>query len=255
MKKLTKKVKKDIQEFIETNQPKIDWGCDFDKHCLKNILEKGWDDYIDELQDINLDYICDLEYWLLNEVKEQWKEYDPDEIEELGRDYIYVDMNTKHLLSKLPDITCLAVVYSNYDCCNSFDTLEPDTYLWDVYQRVKKGVKKDDFMWEFSNGAYGGSLFCFVFKTDIKDALELMKKTKTGKTITIPKGTQFGFFSSFTGSGSVFEKTTYKDITIPLDGETKYDSIKIIPDLTQSYNMADVYGCTNFIDEANITIN
>ena len=256
MKKLTKKVKKEIKEYIEQNQPKMDWNSfDFDKSAVESILEKGLDAYMDELWEFNLDDISEIENYSFDAIKALWGDYDEDEIEELGIEHIMVDMNTKNLLSNLPNLTCLVYVYSNYDCCNSLDKFEPESYLGEVYKRVKCGVKKDDYMHEFYNGAYGGSLFCFAFRTDIETILELKEEIKTGNTIKIPKGTQFGFFSSFQGAGSVFEKTTHRNMTLPLMGETEYDSIGITPDISQSYSMADVYGDTGFVGENNITIN
>ena len=255
MKKLTKKVKKEIKEYIENNQPKMDWNsADFDKSTVEEILEKGMNDFIDDLWEYNIEYSCDMENYLIQEIQKEWEGYDQDEIAEFSLEHISIDMNKKNLLSNLPDVVCLAKVYSNYDCANSFDKLEPESYLGEVYKRVKSGVKKDDYMWEFYNGAYGGSLFCFIFRTDIENALELKENIKTGNTIHIPKGTQFGFFSSFSGSGSVFEKRTYRDMVLPLHGETEYDSIGITPDITQSYSMGDVYGSTGFVNDGNISI-
>jgi len=255
MKKLTKKIKKEIQDYIEKNQPKMDWNDNsFGESTTNKILEKGLDGYIDEVYESNIEYIIDLEDYLITELKEQWEDYDPNEITELSREFICVDMNLKNLFSNLPDIPCMISVYSNYDCCNSFDKMEPNSYLGEVYKRVKAGVKKDDYLWEFNNGAYGGSLFCFVFKTDVKNLLELLEEIKTGKTIKIPKDTQFGFFSTFQGSGSIFEKTTYRDMILPITGETKYDTIGITADSSQSYNMTDVYGDTSFVKDGNIII-
>lgn len=255
MKKLNTKTKKEIQKFIKENQPKMDWyGVDFDKKTIEDILEKGLDNYIAELCEYNIEYIGEMEGYLIKEIQEQWDEYDQDELLEFSRGFICVDMNIKKLLDNLPDITCLAYVYSNYDCCNSFDTMETSEYLSDVYQRVKVGIKKEDYLWEFQNGAYGGCVFCFAFKTDMETFWELKEKEKTGKTITIPKGTQFGFFSSFQGAGTMFEKTTYRNMVLPLVGETEYDTVTIIPDIQQSYSMADVYGNTEFVDDGNVTI-
>lgn len=256
MKDLTKKVEKEIEEYIENNQPMVYWESqDFDGTQVKEILEKGMDVFVDNLYDYNLEYICGLEQYLINEIQNEWDGYDPDQIEDFSREYICVDMNMEGLLRLLPDITCLAYVYSNYDCCNSMDRFEDGGYLQEVYNRVKVGVKKDDYIHEFYNGAYGGCLFCFAFKTDVKSAMELMDEIKTGKEIFIPKNTQFGFFSSFQGAGTTFERKTYKDMTMPLVGETEYDSIGITPDITQSYSMADVYGDSSFINEGIVDIN
>ena len=47
MKKLTKKVKKEIQETVEQNQPEMDWnGANFDQNDLEDIFKKGLDEWI-----------------------------------------------------------------------------------------------------------------------------------------------------------------------------------------------------------------
>ena len=256
MKDLTKEVEKEIQEYIENNQPVVYWDYQSaDSETTKNILEKGMDVFFDNLYDHNLEYIWELEQYLIEELQKDWDEYDPDQIEDFSREYISVDMDIDGFFRQIPDVTCLAYVYSNYDCCNSMDRFEDGGYLSEVYSRVKVGVKKDDYMDEFYNGAYGGCLFCFAFKTDVKSAMELMDEIKTGNEIFIPKGTQFGFFSSFQGAGTMFERRTYQDMTMPLVGETEYDSIGITPDLLQNYNMVSVYGDSSFIDEGIVEIN
>jgi len=255
MKNLTKEVKKEIQKYIENNQPKVYWDNAGNLITAKEILEKGMDVFIDDLYEYNIEYVWELEQYLINEIQNEWDEYDPDEIQEFSMEYVCVDMNIERFLRQIPDITCLAYVYSNYDCCNSIDRFEDGGYLQEVYNRVKVGIKKEDYMNEFYNGAYGGCLFCFTFKTDIKSTTELMDEIKTGKEIFIPKGTQFGFFSSFQGAGTPFEKRTYQDMIIPLVGETEHDSIGITPDILQSYSMVDVYGDSSFIDVGIVDIN
>ena len=117
-------------------------------------------------------------------------------------DRVFVDCNFRQLIKRSGDITCIIPVYSNYDCCNSFDNpKEPESYLSEVYKRIKTGIKRADFEYEFFNGAYGGSLFCFAFRSDIETIRNLKEQIKTAKYINIPKGTEFGFFSSFQGAG------------------------------------------------------
>jgi len=258
MKKLTKQTKKEIEVYINKNQPKIDWyNSGIDRAAVKNILENGTDQYIDDLYENNMDYIFELEDYLIKEIIEQYPEHNEEEIRSHAQVFICVDMNIKGLLRQIPDIVCLAYVYSNYDCCNSFDTMEPEGYLYEVYQRVKYAIDEKDYLHEFYNGAYGGSLFCFAFRTDIQTFLNLQEEAKTGKTITIPKGTQYGFFSSFQGAGSVFEKSTTTDMTLPLNEAdlSEYDNIRLIADADQRYSINDVYGQDNFIDNQNIIIN
>ena len=85
MEKLTKEVEKEIQEYIEGNQPTVYWESrDFDGTQAKEILEKGMDDFIDNLYEYNMEYIWDLEQYLINEIQTEWDEYDPDEIEEFS---------------------------------------------------------------------------------------------------------------------------------------------------------------------------
>ena len=253
MKKLTKKIEKEIQEYIEENQPTMYWD-DVDIASIKEILEKGVDGYIEKLHEYNIEYIWEMEQQCIKNIQEEWDEYDPDEIEEFSREFICVDMDIPNFLSNFPDITCQAYVYSNYDCCNSMDRFEDGGYLPEVFHRVEAGVKKDDYMDEFYNGAYGGCLFCFAFKTDVETLLEMKEKMKVGKEIFIPKGTQFGFFSSFQGAGTPFEKRTYQDMTMPLEDRTEYDSVGITVDMQQSYNMSDVYGDTSFVDSQDVEI-
>ena len=116
-----------------------------------------------------------------------------------------------------------------------------------------------DFMYEHENGAYGGSLFCFAFTTDLMNLIDIKSKLKTGKKVLIPKGTQFGFFSSFQGSGSPFEKVTEADFYLKTvetgKNYCKYDCIDIIADVEQSYSIMDVYGCgSDFANNQNIKV-
>ena len=262
MKKLTEKVKKEIKERLVKNQPKVYWDYNsgFDSGTVKRILAIGnLCDYMTELYEDNLEYVWELEDEAINEIKADYEDYDEGEIEDFARSVLIVDMNEDGLISMLPNIPCLLYVQSNYDCCNSFDKLEPDGYLYEVYKRVKKGVKKDDYMHEFYNGAYGGALFCFGFNTDVKTILELKDAMEKGKSVTIPKGTQFGFHSSFQGASTPFEKTTYRKMTIPVkesgDGYyEQYDNLELIADIEQHYSVADVCG-QNVFNGGSITVN
>ena len=119
---------------------------------------------------------------------------------------------------------------------------EPESYLSEVYKRVRGGVKRADYENEFYNGAYGGCLFCFLFECDVLELAELKKQIKTGEYINIPKDTEFGFFSSFQGAGSVFEKKTYRNMKLKLTGDTEYDTVGTVADIEQSYSMVDTYG-------------
>ena len=250
----------DIIDYIENNQPEFYWDQrDYlSKEDVMKIIsgEEGIHTFYDELLDLNLDYISDMEHEFLNNVYNEFDlSCDYDEFVDKFLGYVCIDFNFKQLLNNTPDLTAILVVYSNYDCCNSFDNpKEPESYLSDVFKRVKTGVKRKDYEFEFYNGAYGGSLFCFAFKTDVETLVDLRKKLNNGaEYIYIPKGTQFGFFSSFQGAGSVFEKTTYRNMKLKISGETKYDTIDIVADIEQSYSMQDVYGTTSWISDQSIT--
>lgn len=260
MKTISKELHEKIVNELSSQKPEVyfDYRDKLSEDQIKEILSKGINEFENELWGMNLDYISDIErettFEVLNGFRDdieaeigEMNEVDYGElVDEYRMNYCPpVDMNIKPLLNI--DLDAMIIVYSNYDCTNSFDTMETSDYLSQVYQRVKKGVKKSDFMYEHENGAYGGSLFCFAFRCSLLDLVDIKEKVKTGKQVFIPKGTQFGFFSSFHGAGSVFEKETYRDIYLNIKetGEgyyPEYDNIDIIADCEQSYNMDDVYG-------------
>lgn len=255
-----------IVKFIEDHPVEVEWDYNdsLDKSQIVKILEDGLFDFENELWEMNIDYICEQENYLIDRVKEEFEdelqeyELDDDYLYDNYREFISVDMNVEQLIGR-GKITVLLYLYSNYDCTNSFDTMKSSEYLQQVYKRVKNGVKKDDFMWEHMNGAYGGSLFCFAFKIGLMDLIKFKQEFKNAKRIKIPKGTQFGYFSSFQGAGSIFEKTTYKNFYLNVaetggDYHPDYDHVGIVADVEQSYNMTDVYGDSDFIYEQNIQL-
>ena len=249
--RLTKKKRKEIQKYLENNPIKINWDYD-NKLSKKQILtildsDEGLLNIENELYDMNIDYIFDLEYELCKNAIEEFElNIEPDELREEFMDYIHSDINSRGLLNNTPDLTILAKVHSNYDCAISTQQIEDtEEYLGSVYRRVKKAVTKKEYLTEFYN-SYTASIFCFVFKMPIEEYLEL--KNSFNKSITLPENTQYGFVSSFNGSGSTFEARTIKPITLPKIDATEYDCIDLIADIEQSYTMADVYGDTSFID-------
>jgi len=277
--KVSEKLNNRIVKFIEDNPVKIeyDYRDELSKDQVEKILDGGLMEFEEELWGYNLDYIGECERYLIeqvwsefqSEIVEEWnqeqnKQNDFEEItdedvfdflDENYREYISIDMNVEGILKQAGDFTVLLKIYSNYDCCNSFDNpREPESYLSDVYSRIKTGVRRADFEYEFYNGAYGGSLFCFAFRTDLMTIVELNEQIKEGTHITIPKNTEFGFFSSFQGAGSVFEKRTYKTMTIPINGQTEYDNIGLTVDDCQHYSMREVYGSNDFISNGFVTI-
>jgi len=252
---------KQIEEYIDKNPLSIDWNPnDFynSNFIVKDILEKGLEKHTDELFDYNIDYFSSSETYLCDNI---FKEFEDELLEEFededeAKEYImdnfsFVwDLNLTQYFNYLPDITVLLIVHSNYDCTNSFDVMEKnDGYLWHVYQAVKTGVRKEDMMYEHANGAYGGALFTFAFKMNIKEYFEA--KERFNEMIKIPKGTQFGFHSNFQGATSLFDKRTYRNMIIKKQyGDTKYDNLKLVADLDQvGYTIKDVYGHTDFIDD------
>lgn len=279
---ISKRLDKKILTFLQKNPLELDFDYrdEFSIDQLKTILgsEDGLNQVEDEIYTNSLDWIFDSEKYFITETlfeefedellkQKCFKEYEDYAIEQVIKDYLIDNyrenvnsyLKFDQLFNNTRDLFVLLKVYSNYDCTNSFDTLETSEYLSQVYSRIKSGVKKEDFVWEHINGAYGGSLFCFAFKTDIKTLINYKRLIKESKTITIPKGTQFGFFSSFQGSGSPFEKTTYRTMTINIQEEgedfCEYDHVDFVADIEQHYSMEEVYGPTSsFLDEQTLII-
>jgi len=263
------KIEKDLESriinYCKKNPIELyyDYRDTLEKDTIIKMLEadNGMQYLEEEVWENSIDYICELENEFTNNVFDEMdidrdKSEDENDIIELIRDHTIIDLNIKQLLRNTGDIDCIIPIYSNYDCCNSFnDPKEPDSYLSDVYSRVKAGVKRAEYEYEFYNGAYGGSLFCFVFKTDIETLMDLKKQMKDGaKYINIPKGTQFGFFSSFQGSASIFERVTYRNMKLRIDGKTEYETVDIIADVEQSYSLRDVFGGGGWMKDQNITL-
>lgn len=271
--KISKELEAKIIKYLKDNPIKFYWDYrdKLSKEHIRMILEEkdGLMKVEQEIDHYNLDYIFDLE---VEQIENVIKEFEYELTKELGGiydikvelreyflDYLYVDINLDELIRKTGDLTCLIYMYSNYDCTNSFDTMETSDYLQQVYARVRAGVRKADFMYEHENGAYGGSVFCFAFRGSIEEVIELKQQIDKGKKIFIPKGTQFGFFSSFQGAGSVFEKTTYRNFHVHMketggDFHPDFDHAYIQADILQHYNMIDVYGSNDFIYKQDIKI-
>jgi len=260
--KMTKKLEKEIIAYLDGEKAEVFWDCrdGLSSEQVSKILETegGLFEIQDELWEYNIEYIFEIENQIVENVITEFdiEGWEPEDIREHFLDYIHVDLGFDNLLNNTSNITALVKVYSSYDCCNSFDNpKEPETYLIDVYSRVKTGVKRTDYEHEFFNGAYGGSLFCFAFNASLQDIVKLKKSMQNGaEFVNIPKGTQYGFFSDFQGAGSVFEKVTYRNMKVKIAGDTEYDTLGIVADCEQSYSMQDVYGDTGFIDDSNVTV-
>lgn len=273
---IKQELREKIISWIEGETPiKMYWDYrdrEFDKKQLAEIIENGLDMYIDDLYEMNLDNFYGLEIEFAKNLisnfedelqeDEEFDEMGDDEaareIREMFMDYIYVDMNHEELLRNI-NVVILLKLHSNYDCTNSTDSFgddyEEENYTNDILHRVKAGVTLEDFADEKAND-YTASNFCFVTRMDLLEYLKFKKEfeehQKDGK-LFVPKGTQYGFFSSFNGSGSQFEHSTIADLQLPIV-ITNYDFIQCVADVEQGYSMAGVYGGTSWVDESNIGI-
>jgi len=240
-----------IEEYCENNPIKIEWDYmdSLTDDQIKTALSSpdGLLEIENDLIDWNLPYLDQNEPHFVSNMLEEL-DIDQADIDE-NEIYPVLDVNLPGLLNNTPPLTVLIYFYSNLDCCNSFDDpFDPEGYAGEIYNIVKPHISKEDYEYEFANGVYGGSLFCFACKMDIEDILEIRQKEKDCTKIKISAGTQFGFFSSWQGSGSLFNKRLKTDAIFNLK-TSDYDYIGIMPDICQHYNMMDVYGDDGFIDE------
>jgi hypothetical protein len=141
---------------------------------------------------------------------------------------------------------------SNYDCTNSGDTYATSDYLQAVHAAVRRGVPKAEMMREHMNGAYGASLLCFVLRVNDRMARALEAAVEGGGRVAIPKGTRFGFYSSFQGCGSPFAARTAVGMRIPsVYGPTKWDCVRVvhdgIPGAPYRWTMRDTYGLLDWV--------
>ena len=271
MKKISKELDSRIIKFIENNPIEMDYGHDnyLSTEQIEQIIssEDGIFEVENEIYDYNIEHIFHLEDYFISDVLfpefendleeflEKTSEENQDQIKEFldenYREYIIVDTNIDQLLSNTPDILCSLKVYSNYDCQTSVDDINtPENYTSEVWSRIKNGVLKSDYLKEFYN-SYTASLFMFTFKTDIRSYIELKKEYLKASKVIIPKNTQYGFFSDFNGSGSMFENTTYRKSTLTLK-EDNYDHIDLEVEIGGSYGFQAVYGSDDFINDGSV---
>jgi len=257
----------EILDYIHENQPEIYWDYrdQLSKKQILKILHSSDGIYTleDEILVNNIDYIYELENQTIEEVHKEFdKKVEPfiDIIGDLDnwwdsiRQNICVGWNTEQLIRNTPDLVVLIKVYSNYDCINSWNNIgELENYLSEVWKRVKICCNKQDYLNEFAN-TYTAELLCFVGKMSLEDILELKKNMTGGKAtkIMIPKNTQYGFFGSWQGSGSMFEAETTEDFI--LEKLNEYDDWGITLDIEQSYSMQSVYGDTSWVKNVNFQI-
>lgn len=154
------------------------------------------------------------------------------------------------------EIVLAAEFFNNYDCQTSADDInDNECYTGAVYNLVKKCVDRDEFINEFNN-AYTASIFtafCVTTLEKYKKIVELAA-LKRDLFITIKEGTQYGFFSSFNGSGSIFEARFKKDFRRLMKVD-EFDFIYVGPEFCmKEYSLMDVYGTTSFIKGGEIVI-
>lgn len=156
------------------------------------------------------------------------------------------------------DVVVVITIYNNYDCCNSFDEYEPEGYIYEVHQHIKDAVPKESYMYEFLNGAYGGSLFCFIAKMHLSSYEYINDRIKNSKDckIFIPMGTQYGFLETgLHGCSSLFESKTIQDLILPVRyGDTKYDHLGVSLDGDSIYSIGQIFGDTNWIDKSDVKL-
>ncbi len=230
--------------------PDLELEVEVNENNIWNLLNLGQEGYVENLYLNNIDYeINETDY----HTQYHYDMIKPDMpydkfAEEAEYNFSY---NIQPLLDY--QITCAVVFYNNYDCANSFDEMDvPETYLYAVYNLVKDSISKEDF--EEDDGCYGGCLFKFLFKASVEDYFKNKKAFKN--SITIPKGTLYGFHSNFQGSSSMFEQKLKKAITLPhITGNTNYDRIELETDmLTQGYSVEEIFGELDFIPEQLIIV-
>jgi hypothetical protein len=262
-----------INEYIEKNPIALYVSSDSLPDIKKIIEAVSIDVLIDEFYEFNTEYIAAeqnhfVTEYLFPEFKEEisrefkkstGEALDPEDKDTI-REYLFdlgfhpqVTTNLVDEINKTP-MNGILTVYSNYDCTTSMDSLDAGGYLTDVYQRFKGGIKKADLLYEHS-GVYGGSLLEIPYQTTVGEFLETKEKMKEGSHIVIPKGTHFGFFSDMLGSGSMFEKTTYREMTVALTGDSEYDSIALNADCQHTgYTHEAVYGGPLEVQSASIEV-
>jgi hypothetical protein len=128
---LSKELQQKIVEAFE-NDPKVEIYWDYretiSNNSIKEILEKGFNDFENELIELNSGYIFDLEdekiKSILSDFEEELEaegfslENDMSELRDMFIEYIEVDMNIPDLLRNTYAIARVELM-SNYDCLNS----------------------------------------------------------------------------------------------------------------------------------------
>lgn len=290
--RLPKKIRNQIIETIEKDMP-LGEGFYGDLHpdSVNHIIKYGLSSFIDEVYDMNREY---MEYkintylWNLFVKFEQTiidynrRRFSSDysdyalskilfiEFVEEFREHILIDLDFRIPLLNV-EVTCIITVHSNFDASFSQDTLENSNYLSQVYSRVKKGVKRQDLINEHRQGKCNEGLFCFIFNTNLKTALDLRNDFPKYSKIFIPKGTRFGFYSIPDETASNFDSMTYRDMMLPIaessddycylpDGniyyyKPDYDNLSFtIDNPDDRYSLNEIFGCTDWIGKADVDL-
>lgn len=288
----------ELKDYLSKKEHKVSLDFSLSEKQIKEIGEnriEAWNKITDEIDEINYSYLADaketfvkseIEHWLFknkitlsNEIDEDM-DIDEDElIDKLIEEYdlkdfpsVYFDFDS--LLDV--DVPVRLVLYSNYDCINSFHTESDgyriitieDSYLGDVIKRLSinpqdiKNLGKEkelkpvgkfgktkfndsidikEFWTELENTG-SACLFCFAGEMPLKYFLN--EENKKPQKVKVLKNTQYGFFGSWQGCGSPFDATLKNDIVLEINKhlDTEYDEWRILLDGEDGYSMDDVYG-------------
>lgn len=239
---------------MDKNPPKFEWNYyTAEVSDTWDLVKYGRDHFNQYIMESCVDWMIDVETRYMEAVIEN-NDLDmgiqkfADEFDIPG-----VDFNFDEACEYVGKIPVYLAGHSNFDCTNSFNNLESELeegegYLQDIYQRVESNISKDDFMYEHRNGAYGGSLFVFVMQMDVIDFINLRENWEDTGKIIVGKGTQYGFYSSFQGSASVFDKRLDTDLELKVK-ESKYDHWSLYFDGERGYGLSDIFGSFDWIRE------
>ena len=269
---------------------------------LENMVNEWYEDQLNEnLKEVRknlLEKIIKNNPGMKSKVEnyfEENEEYIEDLI--LEKDYSNV---LEDLLKNTGDLPIRIQLQSNYDCLNSpyYEGYQYETegsYFADViealglnHQKVKREMKEYDLslvgeqnhkknkgiadekeiVEEVVNMTCGACLLTIIARLNSKDLLKFMN-TENIKSITIPKGNEIGFYSSWQGGGSLFDATLKTNLElfpknekktefmtkIAIDKDDKYFYFSLQIDEADKYSVKDTYGVTNEFFGNSIEIN
>lgn len=262
----------DMSNILETLQECIEG---FDMQGMYEIFEEEWHECCNYTTDDEIEKIKRKVTFELNEEEEEWVR---DQVEENINNSVIDEAakNTSYIPVRI-------MLNSNHDCTNSFwfetngrGVGVEENYLGDVLkftginpQEFKKAVldegyethgkfqkRKDkgfffakDLMAEYEELSSPVSLFTMIGYMSASEIIKLILKPKGERKITIPKGTNYGFYSSSHGGGSIFDAETKEELVLDLEwnGKTGYDSLSLKIDSVDGYSLKDCYGvCESF---------